>query len=100
MDYLALADIRRADSWRIFLETRKLERIVLLSTKASTSYLDFEFKAGDILLLGRETSGVPANVQSAVHHQVCIPLKPPARSLNVALAAAIVASEALRQTGC
>jgi tRNA (cytidine/uridine-2'-O-)-methyltransferase len=99
MDYLDLAMISRADSWTAFQADKVGQRRVLLTTKASAPYLDFAFQPEDILLLGRESSGVPAEVHEAVTHRITIPIKPPARSLNVALAAAIVASEALRQLG-
>ncbi len=99
MDYLGLVEVKRADSWPSFQATRHASRIVLLSTQAATSYLDFKFAAGDTLLLGRESAGVPPEVHEAVSDRVLIPMQSPARSLNVALAAAIVASEALRQLG-
>jgi tRNA (cytidine/uridine-2'-O-)-methyltransferase len=97
MDYLQQVDIRRASGWSTFYAGLGVRRLILLSTKATVSYLDFEFIAGDTLLLGRESAGVPDEVHNAVANQVCIPMHPPARSLNVALAAAIVSGEALRQ---
>ena len=97
MDYLGFAKVERADSWASFVSTSQSKRVVLLSTKAELSYLDFEFAKSDVLLLGRESSGVPAEVHETVSHRILIPMQPPARSLNVALAAGIVASEALRQ---
>jgi tRNA (cytidine/uridine-2'-O-)-methyltransferase len=98
MDYLALAEINRARSWNQFLHDKSNSRLVLLTTKADQSYLDFAFQAGDVLVLGRESAGVPDTVFQSMKHRVTIPMKPPARSLNVALACAIVASEAMRQT--
>jgi tRNA (cytidine/uridine-2'-O-)-methyltransferase len=97
MDYLDLAALNRADSWTSFRSQRHMQRLVLLTTKADTSYTDFAFQPGDVLLLGRESSGVPEDVHAAVYDRIRIPMKPPARSLNVALASAIVAAEALRQ---
>jgi tRNA (cytidine/uridine-2'-O-)-methyltransferase len=97
MDYLGVADLRRSASWAQFQAEKQNQRLVLLTTKASASYLDFQFAAGDVLVLGRESAGVPQLVHDAIAARVQIPMKPPARSLNVALAAGIVASEALRQ---
>ncbi len=97
MDYLDLALIRRARSWAAFRESTANRRIILLTTKGATSYLDFRFETGDILLLGRESAGVPHEVHEAASARIVIPIKPPARSLNVALATAMVAGEAMRQ---
>jgi tRNA (cytidine/uridine-2'-O-)-methyltransferase len=97
MDYLALADVRRAVSWDSFRSSAAGKRLVLLTTKATASYLDFKFEPGDILLLGRESAGVPDAVHAAADCRITIVMQPPARSLNVGMAAAIVASEALRQ---
>jgi tRNA (cytidine/uridine-2'-O-)-methyltransferase len=97
MDYLAQVDARRAASWDDFCQTIAGRRIVLLTTKADTSYLDFQFSSGDILLAGRESSGVPQAVHDYAAARIGIPMLPPARSLNVAIAVAIAASEGLRQ---
>src|SRR5215472_3088540 len=97
MDYLDLAKFTRHPSWEHFLAART-GRLVLLTTKAPLSYHRFSFRADDILLLGRESAGVPDAVHQAVDAQLRIPLRPGARSLNVALAAAMVLGEALRQT--
>ena len=70
----------------------------LLTTKGGTRYTDFAFRADDNLLLGRESAGVPEEVHAAADARLTVPLRPEARSLNVALAAAMVLSEALRQT--
>jgi len=72
-------------------------RLILLSTKAATPYTQFQFQPGDMLLLGRESAGVPDAVRDACDATVTIPMQPPARSLNVAMAAAMVLGEALRQ---
>lgn len=100
MDYIDLASMVRHGSWERFLEfaRQKQHRIILLSTKASQNYTDFAFKPDDILLLGRETSGVPEAVHKEVDARVKIPLQGDARSLNMALAAGIVLGEGLRQT--
>ncbi len=99
MDYSGGAEIKRHTSWEKFLESlQESNRIVLLSTKAKLAYSDFVFKENDILLLGRESSGVPQKVVEASYAQVKIPMYKDARSLNVAMAASMVLGEALRQT--
>jgi tRNA (cytidine/uridine-2'-O-)-methyltransferase len=99
MDYLDIATLHRAASWQDFLIETAGRRKLLLTTKSATSYLDYSFASGDILLLGRESAGVPQNVHDQVDTRLTIPMRPPARSLNVAMACAMVAGEALRQTG-
>ena len=96
MDYLDLAQIVRHPSWQAFLEASRGARLVLATTKGETSYLDFAFGPGDVLLLGRESEGVPDEVHQRADSRLRIPLR--ARSLNVAQAGAIVLAEALRQT--
>jgi tRNA (cytidine/uridine-2'-O-)-methyltransferase len=97
MDYLDLAEMTRHVSWQAFLAARK-GRLVLLSTKAEHSLTDFAFRPDDILLLGRESCGVPDEVHHTAEARLRIPMKPDARSLNLAMAAALVLGEALRQT--
>jgi tRNA (cytidine/uridine-2'-O-)-methyltransferase len=100
LDYAALAEMRRHTSWPAFLAGRAAEsRLVLLTTSGSAALHDFAFAAGDAILLGRESAGVPEEVHQAVDARVVIPLRAGARSLNVALAGAIALYEALRQTG-
>lgn len=100
MDYSVKAEVKRHSSWQKFLENlTENQRIVLLSTKAKDIYTDFIFNDNDILLLGRESSGVPDYVLEASHAQIKIPMYGGARSLNVALATSMVLGEALRQTG-
>jgi tRNA (cytidine/uridine-2'-O-)-methyltransferase len=98
MDYLEQAEVVRHASWQTFLEARHGLRLVLLTTKGAVSYLDFTFGADDVLLLGRESEGVPAAVHGRADARLRIPLKTGMRSLNVAQAGAIVLAEALRQT--
>jgi tRNA (cytidine/uridine-2'-O-)-methyltransferase len=97
LDYLDHADFIRHESWGTFLATNP-QRLVLLTTKADCAYTDFSFEPTDTLLLGRESAGVPAEIAARVDTQIKIPLKPGMRSLNVAVAAAMVLGEALRQT--
>ncbi|WP_142847307.1 tRNA (cytidine(34)-2'-O)-methyltransferase [Telmatospirillum sp. J64-1] len=103
MDYVAHVGLTRHSSWRAFQEQRQSGsmpgRLVLLTTQGSSSHLDFTFRPDDILMLGRETSGVPDEVAEAADARIRIPMAPPLRSLNVAIAGAIVLAEALRQTG-
>ncbi len=99
MDYAELVDLRRHDSWAHFwqFQTENLRRTVLLTTKAEKPYTSFEFGADDTLLLGRESAGVPEVVHAQVDARVKIVMAAQARSLNVALAGAMVAGEAVRQ---
>lgn len=101
MDYLDQVDLQRHSSWIAFEAWRRDadRRLVLLSTKANLPYTAFGFAAGDILLLGRESAGVPELVHAAADARLRIPLVGAMRSLNVAVAAAMVAGEALRQIG-
>jgi tRNA (cytidine/uridine-2'-O-)-methyltransferase len=101
MDYLDQVDWRRHDSWTRFDEWRRQEghRLLLLTTKGATPYLDFRYQASDILLFGRESAGVPQAVAEAADARLVIPIQPGLRSLNVAMAAAMALGEALRQTG-
>jgi tRNA (cytidine/uridine-2'-O-)-methyltransferase len=97
MDYLDHVDLARHSSWNSFRDSNT-HRLVLLTTKADACYTDFTFSAEDTLLLGRESAGVPESVQAAADARIKIPMAGGMRSLNVALAAAMVLSEALRQT--
>jgi len=100
MDYLAHLDMRRHESFETFDTWRAGlgSRLVLLTTAAEQSYVDAEFEPDDILLLGRESAGVPQNVHARADLRVRIPMRPALRSLNIAVAAAMVLGEALRQT--
>lgn len=101
MDYLGAAKIVHHDSWQAFEDWRmgREARLILLTTKAETAYTAFAFETGDILLLGRESAGVPAAVAATADARIRIPMRSGMRSLNVAVAAAMVLGEALRQTG-
>jgi tRNA (cytidine/uridine-2'-O-)-methyltransferase len=98
MDYLELAEVSQHASWEAFLASRN-ERIVLMTTKADLPYTGFPFRQSDIILLGRESAGVPDSVHRRADARLRIPLHPGRRSLNVAIVAAMAAGEALRQTG-
>lgn len=97
MDYLDRASLVSDRSWASYRHTTAGRRTVLLSTKAATPYTDFSFSPGDVLLMGRESSGVPETVHEAVEARIVIPMRPGLRSLNIALACAMVTGEALRQ---
>jgi tRNA (cytidine/uridine-2'-O-)-methyltransferase len=100
MDYAQIADVRRHAGWSFF-HTESVTsgaRIVLLTTRAAEPFHAFRFRPDDILLLGRESAGVPDEVHEAADARIVIPLAPGARSLNVVTAAALALGEALRQT--
>lgn len=101
LDYLEHLDMRRHESFTAFDAWRAARgsRIVLLTTAARRSYAETIFEAGDVLLLGRESAGVPQEVHDRADLEVRVPMREGLRSLNVAVAAAIVVGEALRQTG-
>ena len=99
MDYLNHADLTIHKSWKSYIEQRQeKKRIILLTTKATTSYINFKFNPDDTLLLGRETSSVPSEIHDVVDARLKIPMQERMRSLNVAIAAAIVLGDALKQT--
>ena len=100
MDYLDQVTIMRHDSWSEFERWRndKGYRLILVTTKVVRSYLDYRYSPTDMLLFGRESAGVPDEVATAADARLAIPIKPGLRSLNVAMAAAMALSEALRQT--
>ncbi len=99
MDYLDEVALVRHVSWDGFEAWRagKRLRLVLLSTRGTLPYTDHAFRAEDILLFGRESAGVPEQVHAAADARLTIPMRPGLRSLNVAVAAAMVLGEALRQ---
>jgi tRNA (cytidine/uridine-2'-O-)-methyltransferase len=98
MDYLEEAAIVRHASWDAFLARVRSERIVLLTVKGAIAYPEFQFRFDDIVLLGRESAGVPEHVHARADARLRIPIRPGLRSLNVAQAGAMVVGEALRQT--
>ena len=102
MDYLEQVSYRRHNSWQDFLAYRQAHpeeygRLVLMTTHASEPYTDFEFRANDVILMGRESAGVPEEVHRQADARLLIPMNPNARSINMAISAAIVTAEALRQ---
>lgn len=99
MDYLDQADVSRHLDWAAFEAARAASggRLVLLTTSAALPYTDYTFGADDVLLLGRESAGAPQKVHDAADEHVLVPMARGMRSLNVAVAAAMVVGEALRQ---
>lgn len=101
MDYLDAVTIERHADWHAFDAWRRDKnlRLVLFTTRATTSYLDHAFAPADILLFGRESSGVADYVFAAADIRLLIPMRPGLRSINVAMACAMAVGEAMRQTG-
>lgn len=99
MDYLDAVTLVRHSSWQAFETWRRAQavRVLLFTTAATLSYLDCHYRPEDVLLFGRESAGVPPEVHAAADARLRIPMRPGLRSLNVALAAAMAAGEALRQ---
>lgn len=99
MDYIESAVILRHLSFAHFENWRHENgaRLVLATTKATMSFLDFAFRPGDIVMLGRESAGVPDTVHDCADHRITVPIREGLRSLNIAVAGAILISEALRQ---
>ena len=103
MDYLEQVSYRRHNSWQDFLAFRQEHpeeygRLVLMTTHASNPYTEFNFKKNDIILMGRESAGVPQEVHETVDARLLIPMNKNARSINMAVSAAMVLGEGLRQT--
>ena len=99
LDYLEHVQLVRWRSWEVFLAERPPGRLVLLTTAAEGSYLEFAFRVDDVLLLGRESAGAPEHVHARADARVRIPMRRDLRSLNIAVATAMVLGEGLRQVG-
>lgn len=103
LDYLRHVEITRHVDWPSFLAAQRSatgrSRLVLSTTYGSVPYTDFAFEPGDTLLMGRESAGVPVDVHTAADARIRVPIRPGLRSLNIAVAAAMILGEALRQTG-
>ena len=97
MDYMDTKQIKFYKNYDEFLDSKKNQRIILITTKAKKSYIDFNFKFNDTILFGRESSGVPDKIHKIVDEKLKIPMKINKRSLNLATSVAIVLSEYLRQ---
>ena len=97
MDYINESSIIRYENFKKLLVKNKKSRIILMSTKAKKSLFKFKFRKNDIILLGRESKGVPEYIHKEIKNKLKVPISSQTRSLNVAVAASISAAEALRQ---
>tara|TARA_X000000368_G_scaffold270051_1_gene213993 strand:+ start:1659 stop:2114 length:456 start_codon:yes stop_codon:yes gene_type:complete len=97
MDYAKLVKIVKYENFKSFIKENSKSRIILMTTKAKKPYFRLHFKKKDILLFGRESAGVPQEIHRQIKNKIKVPLSKKARSLNVAMSVAIVASEALKQ---
>ena len=98
MDYMDEKDIKFYKSADDFFTSKKNQRIILMTTKASISYTKFKFDKNDTILFGRESAGVPDKVHKSIKDRLKIPMKNDKRSLNIASSVAIILAESLRQT--
>ena len=97
MDYLDETEIQFYQSSKIFFDSKKNQRIILMTTKASISYTKFKFEKNDTILFGRESAGVPQNIHKLIKYRLKIPMKNDKRSLNIASSVSIILAESLRQ---
>ena len=97
MDYMGMSRIFRYEDYDDFMKKNKDKRIVLMTTKAKKHYHKFKFKKNDMMLFGRESAGVPENLQKTIKNRIKVPMNKKTRSLNVAMSVAIISAEALRQ---
>ena len=98
MDYFDEKEIKFYQNSKDFFESKKNQRIILMTTKASMSYTTFKFDKNDTILFGRESAGVPENIHKIVKYRLKIPMKNNMRSLNIASSVAIILAESLKQT--
>ena len=98
MDYMDKKDISFYQNIDTFLNLKKNQRIILMTTKASISYADFEFEKDDTILFGRESAGVPERLHKILNNRLKIPMENNKRSLNLASSVAIILAECLKQT--
>ena len=98
MDYMDERSIKFYQSSEHFFESKKNERVVLMTTKASITYSNFKFDINDTILFGRESAGVPEKIHKMVNHRLKIPMINNKRSLNLASSVAIILAESLKQT--
>ena len=98
MDYFDEKEVKFYQNSKDFFESKKNQRIILMTTKASISYTTFKFDKNDTILFGRESAGVPQNIHKIVKYRLKIPMKNNKRSLNIASSVAIILAESLKQT--
>ena len=98
MDYMNEKEIKFYQSSDDFFKSKKNQRIILMTTKASVSYIEFKFDKNDTILFGRESAGVPDQIHKLIKYRLKIPMKNNKRSLNIASSVAIILAESLKQT--
>ena len=98
MDYMDEKEIKFYQSFEDFFESKKNQRVILMTTKASLSYTNFKFDENDTILFGRESAGVPDKIHKIIKDKLKIPMKNKMRSLNIASSVAIILAESLKQT--
>ena len=98
MDYIDEKDIKFYQSADIFFRSKRDQRIILMTTKASISYTNFKFEKNDTILFGRESAGVPESIHQLIKDRLKIPMKNNKRSLNISSSVAIILAECLKQT--
>ena len=98
MDYMDEKEVRYYQSYDHFFKEKMNQRIILMTTKASVSYINFKFDKNDTILFGRESAGVPDNIHKLLDNRLKIPMKNDKRSLNISTSVAIILAESLKQT--
>ena len=98
MDYMDEREIKIYQNSDHFFESKKSQRVILMTTKGSDSYTNFKFDVNDTILFGRESAGVPKDIHKLVKNRLKIPMKNDKRSLNIASSVAIILAECLKQT--
>ena len=98
MDYMDEREIKIYQNSDHFFESKKNQRVILMTTKGSDSYTSFKFNVNDTILFGRESAGVPKDIHGLVKNRLKIPMKNDKRSLNIASSVAIILAECLKQT--
>ena len=97
MDYMDEKMIKFYRDYNEFFESKKNQRVILMTTKASVPYATFNFKINDTILFGRESAGVPEKIHGLINNKLKIPMINNKRSLNIASSVAIILAENLRQ---
>ena len=97
MDYMDEKMIKFYRDYNDFFESKKNQRVILMTTKASVPYATFDFKINDTILFGRESAGVPEKIHALINNKLKIPMINNKRSLNIASSVAIILAENLRQ---
>ena len=97
MDYMDEKMIKFYRDYNEFFESKKNQRVILMTTKTSVPYTTFNFKINDTILFGRESAGVPEKIHVLINNKLKIPMINNKRSLNIASSVAIILAENLRQ---